>query len=434
MTTRQTVSGVARKSPTGSPQGRPEDGRHDDGEGREARAGPVEPGLDDVVADELGQEEQPDHPQQHRPAGIDRDREGDREQRGQERAEIGHEAQDGGQHAPQDRIGHPDEIEGKADGDAIGEVHDQLHEQVAAHPPGRIVESVRALLKVSCSGKLDEAVPQVLLLEQHEDHEDHDEARRGDRGEQRADHGLDHLERLRLGASSLTVMGSWRAGPTPRDCFARSDASPAPEISLLRSCRVVVTLSTRPPPGARGLESPDLVGDGRLVGGEVLGELDELPADDERDAADQDEGEAHGDQNRGDPGQLQPAQPVHQGRQGKPEEDREGKGDEDVAAEIQPADGKNDPACGQKGRAAGRRDRLDVGRGRVGHEEPPKARAFGQLQIGANRSLCPSVERAIRRLLGPALRTLGPFPRPPIKIVSGGSAKRAGIPNRRPLP
>ena len=274
--------------------------------------------------------------------------EGDGKERGQERTEIGDEAQDGGQHAPQHGVRHADDVEGKADGDAVGEVHDQLHEQVAAHPPGRIVEGVRALLEVSRAGELDEAIPQVLLLEQHEDHEDDDEARRGDRGQQRADHGLDHFERLRLGALQPDGQGLTAGRTRPESLLGPVGGLAGAGDLLAEILQGGRDLVDEAAAGGRGLKRPDLVRDGRLVGWQVLGELDELPPDDERDAADQDEGEAHGDQDGGDPWQLQPAQPVHKGCQGEPEEDRQRERDEDVAAEIQPPDGKNDPARGQK--------------------------------------------------------------------------------------
>ena len=141
-------------------------------------AGAVKPGLDDVVADELGDEEQSHDPEQHRPAGIDRDRERNGKEGGQEGAEIGNEAQHRRQQAPQHRIRHADEVEGDADRDAVGQVHHELHQQIAADPGGGVVDGLRALLEVACSGQLDEAVAQVLPLEQHEDHEDHHQARR----------------------------------------------------------------------------------------------------------------------------------------------------------------------------------------------------------------------------------------------------------------
>ena len=103
-------------------------------------------------------------------------------------------------------------------GIAVGEVHHELHQKIAADPGGRVVDGLRALLEIASPGKLDEAVAEVLPLEQHEDHEDHHQARRGERREQRTDDGLDDLERLSLRRlRACTVTGSCgavcRVGP-----------------------------------------------------------------------------------------------------------------------------------------------------------------------------------------------------------------------------
>ena len=129
--------------------------------------------------------------------------------------EIGDEAQDGRQQAPQHGVGHPDEVKADADGDAVGRVHHQLHQQVAADPGGGVVEGLRALLEVARAGELDEAVAQVLPLEQHEDHEDDDKAGGGERSEQRADDGLNDLKRLGLRRLEPDCHGLLRAGALP---------------------------------------------------------------------------------------------------------------------------------------------------------------------------------------------------------------------------
>ena len=105
--------------------------------------------------------------------------------------------------------------------------------------------------------------------------------------------------------------------------------------------------------GSGGLQGADLLGDGGLVAREVVGELNDLAADHEGDARDQDEGKGDGDEHRGDPGQPQSSEPVHQRRQGEAQEDGQGEGNEDVLAEIEPADRQDDAAGGQDGGSRG---------------------------------------------------------------------------------
>jgi hypothetical protein len=52
------VSGRREEEADRAPERGPEDRRHDDRERRQPGAGAVEPGLDHVVADELGHEEE----------------------------------------------------------------------------------------------------------------------------------------------------------------------------------------------------------------------------------------------------------------------------------------------------------------------------------------------------------------------------------------
>ncbi len=133
---------------------------------------------------------------------------------------------------------------------------------------------------------------------------------------------------------------------------------------------VDVTLSTTLPPGAECWERADsLLGNRRLVGGEVLGELDELSTDKVADAADQDESQHHGDQGRDDPGQLIRPQRMHDRGKGEAQENRKGEGNEDVAAEIEGADREHDAAGREVGRRPGRR-RGDRGRGRRSRDRP----------------------------------------------------------------
>ena len=153
---------------------------------------------------------------------------GDGKQGGQEGTEIGNEPQHGREQPPQHSVGHADEVEGDADRDAVGQVDHELHQEIAADPGGRIVDGLCALLKIAGSGKLDEAVAQVLPLEQHEDHEDDDEAGSGERREQRADDRLDHLKRAGPGRLQPDGDGLLRDAAAERPGVRRLSAPASP--------------------------------------------------------------------------------------------------------------------------------------------------------------------------------------------------------------
>ena len=114
-----------------------------------------------------------------------------------------HEAQDNREHAPEQRIGHADQPQADADRNAVGDVHEQLHQQVAAHPLRRITQRLRRPVQISAADQPDEAVAQVLSLQQHE-HDKHDDDARGrQRFDQRTDDRLQHLQRCRVGLPDL---------------------------------------------------------------------------------------------------------------------------------------------------------------------------------------------------------------------------------------
>ncbi len=112
------------------PQSRPERGRHDDGQRRQTGAGAIQPGLDDVVADQLQQQDQAQRPQQHVPARSHCKCQGQRKHGRNHRPHIGHKAHDRCQNTPQKSPGHPDQPQPRRHRNAISDIHNKLHAQV----------------------------------------------------------------------------------------------------------------------------------------------------------------------------------------------------------------------------------------------------------------------------------------------------------------
>ena len=101
--------GRGDKQAHGPPEPGPEDRGDDDGEGREPRALSVDDRLDHMPHERLADQEQRQGHESHGPAGIDRGGEQDRRDGCNEGADIGHEAHQGYEHAPQDGARHPDQ-------------------------------------------------------------------------------------------------------------------------------------------------------------------------------------------------------------------------------------------------------------------------------------------------------------------------------------
>jgi hypothetical protein len=90
---------------------------------------PIEQRLDDVADDGLDDQEERRGPQQHRPSRVDRRRKRQRKHGRDDSADIGHEAQNGGEDPPQDGTGNSDNPQTHADHEAERSVHGELHQK-----------------------------------------------------------------------------------------------------------------------------------------------------------------------------------------------------------------------------------------------------------------------------------------------------------------
>src|SRR4051812_34016052 len=105
----------------------------------------------------------------------------------QDRAEIEDETQDGGEDTPEQGVGHADEEQANADGQAIADVDRELHQQVAADPLGGIADRRRGAVYVAKAEQADHPIAKILTLQQYEDDEHEDNADRRDGLNQGAD-------------------------------------------------------------------------------------------------------------------------------------------------------------------------------------------------------------------------------------------------------
>ena len=83
------------------------------------------------------------------------------------------------------------------DRQAVEDVDDQLHEQVAADALGRVGDGGGRSMDVAMPEQADHPVTQILALQEHEDDEDQRDAGGGDRLQHRAHEGRERLQRRR---------------------------------------------------------------------------------------------------------------------------------------------------------------------------------------------------------------------------------------------
>ena len=344
-----------QKQPHGSPEPGPEDRRGEDRDRGEAGAGAIEPGFNDVAADQLQDDEEGCRPEQHGPARIDSDRKGEREGGGDDRSDERHEAQDDREHAPEQRIGHADQPQADADGNAVGDVHDQLHQQIAAHPLGSVAQGLRCPVQIAGAEQPDEAVAQVLPLQQHEHNKDDDDACGCQRLDQGSDDRLQHLQRRGVGLSDLNRdgirFGGFRFERGVLLLFRRRFRrllNVMPEIAqhLRRALDKAAAGSAR-------LQGPNLLPNIVLIARQAGAELRDLTRDDEPEDEDAQEGEENHGDDRGGSRDSPTAERCDQRREREAEKARQRKRHEHVASEIKRRDDNHED--GQGLRAGGAR-------------------------------------------------------------------------------
>ena len=131
------------------------------------------------------------------PARIDRDRQRQRKNCGNEGADVRDEAKDSRENAPQHRAWNSDQPERHADQEADPRIERELSEEKSAEPARRVVERAGGLLQVVRPRQLDQAIAQLFTLHQRKDDEDEHDAGRGQRMQQRRNQCRDAFQRRR---------------------------------------------------------------------------------------------------------------------------------------------------------------------------------------------------------------------------------------------
>ncbi len=102
-----------------------------------------------MADDRLYNKKKRERPQQHRPAGIDGYRQSERERGRDDSADVGYEAEDCCQDAPQDRAWNANEPQPYPNHDAKRAVHNELSQEKPTKAARRVVERRCRTLEVT---------------------------------------------------------------------------------------------------------------------------------------------------------------------------------------------------------------------------------------------------------------------------------------------
>ena len=211
--------------PDRAPQPRPENGGDHDRNRGQPRAVAINQRLDYLADRQLHHRVQRHRPDHGRPSGIDPGGQRDREQTGKPRADIRHEAQQRPGDAPQHRARNAQDGEPQADHAAEPGVDAELRKEVAAQSPASVVQRDGGAVEVVGAEQTDEAVAQVVLLQQHEDrHHEHDGGvrERREHGRQDLPRELQRRERRFLHLHQRRFRAGRRRGAARRGAWARA--------------------------------------------------------------------------------------------------------------------------------------------------------------------------------------------------------------------
>ena len=155
-----------------APNPRPEDGRDNDGHGRQSGGVAVEQWLDHIPGERFDDHEQQRHVDCRPPAGIDGRRKRQRGNRRQQRPDVWDEPEQTCQHAPERCGRYADQPESHSDHHTEAGIHAQLRHEVSAEALARIVHRDCRPVQIRGAKEAYEPVAQVLALHQNENRND----------------------------------------------------------------------------------------------------------------------------------------------------------------------------------------------------------------------------------------------------------------------
>jgi hypothetical protein len=330
-----------------SPEQCPEDGHGEKGKRGDAGTGAEEPGLDEVGGCEFERKEEAEDEEGWNPGGEDGDGDDEGQDEAGRGANVGDDAQDGGENSPERGVGDTDEEEAEAEEGSVGCVDRGLKEEILADAGGGILKCLGHQADAAHTGEEEDAVAEVLALHQKIDGEDDDDAEGSDGPEETHENfggglelsavGIDDANGLDLGGE---LLGAGRGGVGVPGKVA-ADASDGFQGIF---------------EGLYGLrmDGADFLLDAGSVFGQAAGDVKELAGNDVSDSAEDDEGDDAGDCDCEHTRDAAGFEAADCGGQQKGQGESEGEGDEKLAREEQDEDGDGEHEKGSNpGRLGG---------------------------------------------------------------------------------
>jgi hypothetical protein len=240
-------------------------------------------------------------------------------------ANIRHEAQQQPDDPPQHRRRHADQEQADAGDHPERGVDAKLDQEIPRQAARGVVHRRGGAMQVGRAEQADQAVAQILPLQQHEDrHDQHDGGRR-QRIDDRRDHPFGDLHWCRvrfvdLHLHRLLLVGVFR-GLRLR-CGRRVELLAQAAHDHVRAAR------------CEALDGVDLGPDRRGVAGHILRQVGDLGANEAAQRHDDAQREQDGNDHRQHAAQVDAAQQVDDGRQQKRQQYRQGNRYQDGAAQI----------------------------------------------------------------------------------------------------
>jgi len=333
--------GYGQDEAYGPPDEGPESGGDEDGEGRESGVTAVDVGLDVVAGDDLEKGEDAGDEDGVLPSVEDGDGEEDGNDAGDGDSDVGNESTEAGKRSEENGVGQPDEVERSSDDRAEGEVDSELKKEVAGDALGGVAHGLRHESEVAIAGEPDEAVAKVLALEEYEKSED-DGKECGGEGR---DDSAELVETACGAADFADLKGMFRGGAYGLflNFFWRLEGGGCGGVDDAEFVADLFEFGLNAADGgvAGAVEGVELEGYVLAVGGEVVGNGDELGEDGP--CGDEEERGESEDDDEGGGGARETKtlfEKSHHWSKKEGEEDGDAEGEEENLGEIKDSDGK----------------------------------------------------------------------------------------------
>lgn len=297
----------------------------------------VEGGFEDVADEAFGDGEEAEDGEGGAPAVGFGDGDGEGHEAGEGGSDVGQEAEDEAEGAPEAGAGDVEEPESESEGGAEAGVDGELEEDVAGDAVAGVIHGFGGGLEFLLAHKAEEAVAQVLAVNEHEEGEDDDEAGGAEGSEGGADPGADGPEGAAAGNDFDLKRGDG-AGLARVVDLAAEVFEGGEEVSEAAGF---------------ALDELDFVADVLRVGAHAADDVEELGEDEPAHDGEQGAGEDDDDAGGGGAGDSPGFEAFDDGAEEEGEEQGEGEGDEEFAGDVEDGDGEDETEDRGKLRTAG---------------------------------------------------------------------------------